>query len=451
MTTPGAAQDGELSTRENLLYSAGELGPNTVSLIVSSWVLYLYRGNADAGLPALVSAGLFGLIFLLGRLFDALVDPPLGYWSDRLHTRWGRRRPFMVASTLPLVAFFILLWSPPIPETSALNGLYLLVMLCGFFFAFTAWYGPYLAPLPELTPTARVRNSVSTNQAIFKVVGLLVASQFGTLRDALQGYGPGERSVHSFVLPALVVGGFCLVTLLLPLFGRSERPVQETAEAPAGLVRCMRDTLASGAFRKFVGGFLLSWFGLQLLLAVLPHLPIARLGVAAASNAGAASSLQMVAILAGAASFPLVKWGMDRRGRAWVFAFSMAWFALTIPLLALTDRLLEAQGVLLLVGPSIGAFLILPHALMADVCDDSARRGGQRREAMFFAVQGLIIAAGVSLAVPTADLLLSWAGNTAARSGGVVAVFWATALASLVGLAIFWGFDRSLLPPEREG
>jgi GPH family glycoside/pentoside/hexuronide:cation symporter len=45
--------------------------------------------------PALV-----GLLGAIPRLFDALIDPLMGYISDNAHTRWGRRRPFIFAGAI---------------------------------------------------------------------------------------------------------------------------------------------------------------------------------------------------------------------------------------------------------------------------------------------------------------------------------------------------------------
>ena len=52
--------------------------------------LYLMKYSADV---LLVPPAAMGMIFMLGRVWDAVTDPLVGQWSDRTSTRWGRRRP----------------------------------------------------------------------------------------------------------------------------------------------------------------------------------------------------------------------------------------------------------------------------------------------------------------------------------------------------------------------
>lgn len=73
-----------------------------------SYLLLIYY-NQVLGLPqSLVGAGIF-----IALLADAVTDPVVGSASDHLHTRWGRRHPFMYASALPVGICYFLLWSPP--------------------------------------------------------------------------------------------------------------------------------------------------------------------------------------------------------------------------------------------------------------------------------------------------------------------------------------------------
>ena len=54
-----------------------------------------------------------GIALAVAVIFDAVSDPVIGAWSDRLESRWGRRHPFMVAGTLPMGLGFIGLFTVP--------------------------------------------------------------------------------------------------------------------------------------------------------------------------------------------------------------------------------------------------------------------------------------------------------------------------------------------------
>ncbi|MEE9278925.1 MAG: MFS transporter [Myxococcota bacterium] len=60
-----------------------------------------------------VEAWLVGLAIAISVIMDAVTDPLIGTWSDRIRSRWGRRHPMLLASALPLAVTFVLLFAPP--------------------------------------------------------------------------------------------------------------------------------------------------------------------------------------------------------------------------------------------------------------------------------------------------------------------------------------------------
>ncbi|ABI76391.1 putative major facilitator family transporter [Hyphomonas neptunium ATCC 15444] len=60
-----------------------------------------------------VDAGLVGLALLIALIVDAVSDPVVGYWSDNMRTRFGRRHPFMYAALIPTAVTYFLTWNPP--------------------------------------------------------------------------------------------------------------------------------------------------------------------------------------------------------------------------------------------------------------------------------------------------------------------------------------------------
>jgi GPH family glycoside/pentoside/hexuronide:cation symporter len=62
--------------------------------------MYLMKFSTDV---LLIAPGVMGVIFGVSRLWDGVSDPVAGYLSDRTHTRIGRRRPWLLASLIPIV------------------------------------------------------------------------------------------------------------------------------------------------------------------------------------------------------------------------------------------------------------------------------------------------------------------------------------------------------------
>jgi GPH family glycoside/pentoside/hexuronide:cation symporter len=82
-----------------------------------------------------------------------------GYWSDHLHSRWGRRLPLIFSASLPLVIVFVLLWLPPIKGMSIINLFYLGLMLILFNVAQALVIIPLGSLLPELAALDKHRPS----------------------------------------------------------------------------------------------------------------------------------------------------------------------------------------------------------------------------------------------------------------------------------------------------
>ena len=61
--------------------------------------MFLLKFTTDV---LLLAPALVAFFFGLSRVWDAISDPLVGYWSDRTQTRLGRRRPWILASALPL-------------------------------------------------------------------------------------------------------------------------------------------------------------------------------------------------------------------------------------------------------------------------------------------------------------------------------------------------------------
>ena len=74
-----------------------------------TWLLKRYRPDpADTRWNVLASAGAFGLAMVVGRVMDAVADPLVGFWSDRVKTPWGRRKPFIFIGGPLLAVMFVL-------------------------------------------------------------------------------------------------------------------------------------------------------------------------------------------------------------------------------------------------------------------------------------------------------------------------------------------------------
>jgi GPH family glycoside/pentoside/hexuronide:cation symporter len=138
--------------RTKLFYALGAIAFGVKDNGFGVFLLLYY--NQVLGLPA----ALAGTALLVALFVDAFIDPLVGHLSDNLHSRWGRRHPFMYAAAVPVAVAYALLWNPPPLRQEALF-LYLLFGTIVVRTLITCYEIPSAALAAELTDDYDQRTS----------------------------------------------------------------------------------------------------------------------------------------------------------------------------------------------------------------------------------------------------------------------------------------------------
>jgi len=150
------------------LHSAGSGVVGIKNVIFGTWVLLYY--NQVLGLePYLASIALGVSLF-----FDAISDPLVGVWSDRLKSKLGRRHPFIYASIFPLAFCIWLLFVPPSSYDQTFLFLKLLTLTVCIRLAITFFETPRAALGPELTKDYDRRNTLNAMGLFFGYGGAIL-------------------------------------------------------------------------------------------------------------------------------------------------------------------------------------------------------------------------------------------------------------------------------------
>ena len=116
-----------LPASRQFAYALGQLGWSSLSGLVSIQLVYFYIPPLDpvsgeTVFPIFVTQDSFAVILNVitllataGRLWDAVTDPLIASWSDRLRHSRGRRIPCLAIGTLPAALFCALLFVPVVP------------------------------------------------------------------------------------------------------------------------------------------------------------------------------------------------------------------------------------------------------------------------------------------------------------------------------------------------
>ena len=160
-----------LGTWEKLSFGLSSFSTN---LIINSIILFLLFYYTDVfG----ISAGTAGIIFLTGRIFDAVNDPLIGYFVDNTNTRWGKLRPYLLFGPIPLAVFFVLCFTgPDFSDTGKV--IYAFIIFTVLMTLFGVVNIPNTAMAAVMTQDPHERSSLSAMSMIFVSLGAFFVSAF---------------------------------------------------------------------------------------------------------------------------------------------------------------------------------------------------------------------------------------------------------------------------------
>lgn len=136
-------------------YGFGSIGVGIKNNLLGTWLLYYY--NAVLGLDA----WLVSLAIAIALIIDAISDPFVGIWSDRVQSRWGRRHPFMYGAVIPFALCYYLILQDPGEISDPDLFFRLLVLMILMRVAMTFYEVPRGALAPELTKDYDQRNKIA--------------------------------------------------------------------------------------------------------------------------------------------------------------------------------------------------------------------------------------------------------------------------------------------------
>lgn len=153
-----------------IAYGAGDLFGGGAFFIVTTYLLF-YLINVVGLNPVLA-----GWIPLIGKLWDAVNDPLMGYIADRTPAnRFGRRRVWFLVSVLPILISFNLIWLPISISSQIWKFFYYVLVYIFFFTVTTMSYVPYASLCTEMTLNSKERNRLSGMRIFFSFIATLLA------------------------------------------------------------------------------------------------------------------------------------------------------------------------------------------------------------------------------------------------------------------------------------
>jgi GPH family glycoside/pentoside/hexuronide:cation symporter len=405
----------------------GYIGINTVA-----WTVYVMILGVN---PAWV-----GLALFVPRFMDGFLDPLMGKISDNFHSRWGRRKPFIVIGAVSMGIVFGLTWMVPESWSQSAKLAYFIVMQLIFFACYSVFSVPYTALTYEMTPDYNERNSVMAYNAFFHKLGELLYEWMVPLATVFSlayfaAKLPKDQTVElngirvvTWIVGLVIMAG---IGMIPGLFVR-ERFAQKTKhQEKVKLVQSCKEAFSSRPFMILV---------LIVILNVLSGVLAMNMDRYVMTYYMANGNITLGSIwkgllssgyaTVGFISIPIIAWLANLFGKKGslyfvyslvVFGGIMKWFIFTpghhlyyIGKIAIDPVILIDQ---ILCGPMWVAVKIMLASMMADVCDDDELRYGKRREGMFGGAFSFLEKTAWSLSAVGTGLTLWLSGYNNALGG----------------------------------
>jgi len=393
-----------------------------------------------------MKAWIVSVTMMLPRIVDALIDPFMGHLSDNTHTRWGRRKPFLVLGVVLASVFLFLIWFGNKDWSKTLQLVHLASVGTLFYISWGLYSMAYTAFGYELTDDYNERSRIASlgglvaagvlllNSGVFWFTlrpmfhngigatlgdlfsqGINLAHMGEVLRRAFQAVpgGPADQiNGIRWITGGVIVASLFVVVMMLK--NCHERFVTANVKSHSSIGKAMKATLSNRPFVDLMIYKLCQVFGERVFQGLLFYIGLCY--VCQGDKGKIGEMLFLGGILGSVATFfilPFLKGFSMRLGKraGLILASVVALILLLIQPLILTPKIPWLLLVPILILPLLSVISnTLLNAIVPDICDLDELEYGERREGLFTAVVAFMGKLEISLSLGIVGGLLWLAG-----------------------------------------
>ncbi len=400
------------------LYGMAGLGINMLNLIIGSYLCDAlmvegFQENIENWTylnKTLVVAGIWSVMIAIAKILDGVIDIPFAGWTDKLKSRWGKRRPAILLGMIPMLIAYVLFLTPlKNAEHSILNTIWFGGMLCAFYAFYTLTMVTYYATFSEIVDNEHDRVTLSNYKTVFDVV-------YFVLGYALIPAFIGSANIRIIALAFIPLS----MTMLIPLFMIKEKSTldkdveeykkngelqeDEEKEEHVGILESFKYAVKNKSFMIWMVVYFALEFSTQMFLTGQNVLYSGYMGF---------EGFNITIIMACAFApvpFTLLLYNkiVKKHGIRMGYIFSLTAYLLAMVVTAIcsqniipneTARLIVAACGGILSAFGTGCFFSINYTIPSTLADNERRATGISHPAMYFAIQGLF--GGVATAIST--------------------------------------------------
>jgi GPH family glycoside/pentoside/hexuronide:cation symporter len=380
----------KLAVGVKLGYGVADFGGN-LFFTATAFVLMNYLTDTVG-----LAAALAGIALMIGRIWDAFYDPIIGFISDRTVSKMGRRRPYMLGGSVPVLIAVILMWTNPAlimgaGISQATLFIYVLVVYIILCTAYSTVNIPYSSLSPELTSDYNERTSLNGYRFGFAGIGTLLGAA-----AALPIVAMAPDKNQGFLLMGIIFGSVMLITALITVFTVKE-PANLKPANTLGFVETYKEVFKNKPYLLILSSYIVHILAITVASAIVIYYFKYILG-----DEGATTWAMLILIATGMAFIPVSVTLSKKVGKKLVYGIGFIVMAIMLMLIFIFG---QTQGVpftlvmMFFAGMGFGFLYAMPYAMVADAIEYDYMRTGERREGAFFGIWTWGLKIGQALAI----------------------------------------------------
>ncbi len=457
-----------LSLKEKVCFGIGDVSHGLAASAVGIYIL-LYMTDVAGLSPAYA-----GLAVMIGRVWDSVTDPLMGWITDRTKTRWGSRRPYLLFGAIPYgLAFFSLWVIPEFGGEEVLIFAYATIALLVFNTCLTVVFVPYTSLTAALTSDYNERTSLTgfrmaSSQAAF-LIGAAVPSvlvswlpseagkqAISSMHRDIFGSWAGTPREAYFIMAA-IFGLIMVASIWVSFWGTRERNIAD----PSGESGSADDTplvYASSILEELSGNKPFRSAVLILLLtncaATLIATNLAYYIQYVLFMENSRSLIFLTLFSSAIVAMPVWVKLAKKYGKTETYCWAMAVYPLVLACLLLITP--ATRNLVYIVAALCGilhaAALMIPWAIVPDVVEYDQLKTGKRREGLFYGGTTFSYKMATALAVLMSGFVLDQLGYQAnVPQSAEVQMGLRIMVGTVAGLLLLWGgYIASKYPLTRD-
>lgn len=361
----------------------------------------------DLGFPG----WMWGILFFLPRVFDAVSDPIMGFITDNTRSVWGRRRHYVFIGAIIMGIAFVVMWQLYRESGVDYNFVYFLSWSFVFYLGLTIFSVPYVAMGYEMSDDFHERTNI---MAIAQWIGQwawVIAPWFWVVMYDKSWFENADSATREL---SIWVGMGCMILAMIPaIFIPGKSTKDDTSLLPLSvknigvglreILNGFKEAFQSRPFRKLCIATFLIFNAFNTVAAFSFFIIVYHLFNGDAGAAGIWPTLfgSLGALVTTFAVIPTVAWLSKKMGKKNAFMLSQG--ISIIGYILFWFLFVPGKPYMFIFGLpffsfGIGSLFTLMMSMTADVCDLDELNTGKRREGIFGAIYWWMVKFGFAIA-----------------------------------------------------